>query len=40
VTIVGHDLSFAVQEASAGATYTDRGRAALPERILADHGAN
>jgi arabinogalactan endo-1,4-beta-galactosidase len=39
-TIVGHDLSFAVQEAAAGATYTDRGRAALPERILADHGAN
>jgi arabinogalactan endo-1,4-beta-galactosidase len=39
-TIVGHDLSFAVQEAAAGATYTDRGRAALPERILAGHGAN
>jgi arabinogalactan endo-1,4-beta-galactosidase len=38
--IVGHDLSFAVQEAAAGATYTDRGRAALPERILAAHGAN
>ena len=39
-TIVGHDLSFAVQEAAAGATYTDRGRAALPEQILAAHGAN
>jgi hypothetical protein len=39
-TIVGHDLSFAVQEAAAGATYTDRGRAAPPERLLADHGAN
>jgi Glycosyl hydrolase family 53 len=38
--IVGHDLSFAVQEAAAGATYTDRGRAALPEKILADHGAD
>ncbi len=38
--IVGHDLSFAVQEAAAGATYTDRGRTKLPERILADHGAN
>jgi arabinogalactan endo-1,4-beta-galactosidase len=37
--IVGHDLSFAVQEAAAGATYTDRGRTALPEKILADHGA-
>jgi Glycosyl hydrolase family 53 len=38
--IIGHDLSFAVQEAAAGATYTDRGRAKLPERILADHGAD
>jgi arabinogalactan endo-1,4-beta-galactosidase len=38
--IVGHDLSFAVQEAAAGATYTDRGRPKLPERILADHGAD
>jgi arabinogalactan endo-1,4-beta-galactosidase len=38
--IVGHDLSFAVQEAAAGATYTDRGRAALPAQILAAHGAN
>jgi arabinogalactan endo-1,4-beta-galactosidase len=38
--IVGHDLSFAVQEAAAGKTYTDRGRAAPPERILAAHGAN
>ena len=38
--IVGHHLSFAVQEAAAGATYTDRGRAALPEQILAAHGAN
>ena len=39
-TIIGHDLSFAVQEAAAGATYTDRGRPALPEKILANHGAN
>ena len=38
--IIGHDLSFAVQERAAGAVYTDNGRAALPERILADHGAN
>jgi arabinogalactan endo-1,4-beta-galactosidase len=38
--IVGHDLSFAVQEAAAGATYTDRGHVASPERILAAHGAN
>jgi arabinogalactan endo-1,4-beta-galactosidase len=38
--IIGHDLSFAVQEAAAGATYTDRGRTKPPERILADHGAN
>jgi arabinogalactan endo-1,4-beta-galactosidase len=38
--IVGHDLSFAVQERAAGAVYTDNGRAALPERILAAHGAN
>jgi arabinogalactan endo-1,4-beta-galactosidase len=38
--IIGHDLSFAVQEAAAGATYTDRGRPAPPERILASHGAN
>jgi len=37
---LGHDLSFAVQEAAIGNKYTDRGRAALPERILADHGAN
>lgn len=38
--IVGHDLSFAVQERAAGAVYTDGGRAAPPERILAAHGAN
>jgi hypothetical protein len=38
--VVGHDLSFAVQEAAAGATYTDRGRVAPPEQILAAHGAN
>jgi arabinogalactan endo-1,4-beta-galactosidase len=38
--IVGHDLSFAVQESAMGATYTDRGRTGLPEQILADHGAN
>ncbi|TQL99576.1 arabinogalactan endo-1,4-beta-galactosidase [Actinoallomurus bryophytorum] len=37
--IVGDDLSFAVQEAAAGVTYTDRGRVAPPERILAGHGA-
>ena len=37
---IGHDLSFAIQEAAIGNTYTDRGRAALPEQILADHGAN
>jgi arabinogalactan endo-1,4-beta-galactosidase len=38
--ILGDDLSFAVQEQAAGAVYTDNGRRALPERILADHGAN
>lgn len=38
--IIGHDLSFAVQETAAGATYTGHGRPALPERILAYHGAN
>jgi arabinogalactan endo-1,4-beta-galactosidase len=38
--ILGDDRSFAPQEAAAGATYTDRGRTELPERILADHGAN
>jgi arabinogalactan endo-1,4-beta-galactosidase len=38
--IQGHDMSFAVQESAAGATYTDLGAAALPEQILADHGAN
>ncbi|SFP19650.1 arabinogalactan endo-1,4-beta-galactosidase [Actinomadura madurae] len=38
--IIGHDLSFAVQEKAAGARYTDRGRTAPPERILASHGAN
>ncbi|HEY0989300.1 MAG TPA: glycosyl hydrolase 53 family protein [Kofleriaceae bacterium] len=37
---IGHDLSFAIQEAAIGSVYTDRGRAALPEQILADHGAN
>jgi len=37
---IGHDLSFAIQEAAIGTTYTDRGRAGLPEQILADHGAN
>ncbi|HSS02177.1 MAG TPA: glycosyl hydrolase 53 family protein, partial [Kofleriaceae bacterium] len=37
---VGHDLSFAVQEAAIGNGYTDRGLKALPEQILADHGAN
>jgi arabinogalactan endo-1,4-beta-galactosidase len=37
---VGHDLSFAVQEAAIGNGYTDRGQKALPEQILADHGAN
>ena len=38
--IVGHDLSFAVQEAKVDAKYTDNGQAGLPEQILADHGAN
>jgi arabinogalactan endo-1,4-beta-galactosidase len=37
---VGHDLSFAIQETAIGNTFTDRGRTALPEQILADHGAN
>jgi len=37
---VGHDLSFAIQESAIGNTFTDRGRTALPEQILADHGAN
>jgi arabinogalactan endo-1,4-beta-galactosidase len=37
---VGHDMSFAVQEAAIGSTYTDRGVEGLPESILADHGAN
>jgi arabinogalactan endo-1,4-beta-galactosidase len=37
---IGHDLSFAVQEAAIGNTFSDRGLAALPEQILADHGAN
>jgi arabinogalactan endo-1,4-beta-galactosidase len=37
---VGHDLSFAVQEAAIGSVYSDRGRVAPPEQILADHGAN
>lgn len=37
---IGHDLSFAIQEAAIGNAYTDRGRRALPEQILADHGAN
>ena len=38
--ILGHDLSFAVQEQAAGAVYTDAGRAALPEQILVAHGGN
>ena len=38
--IQGDDLSFATQETAAGAVYTDRGRAAPPERILAAHGAD
>jgi arabinogalactan endo-1,4-beta-galactosidase len=38
--IIGHDLSFAVQEQAAGAVYTDGGKAAPPEQILAAHGAN
>jgi arabinogalactan endo-1,4-beta-galactosidase len=37
---IGHDLSFAIQEAAIGNTFTDRGRTALPEQILADHGAS
>jgi arabinogalactan endo-1,4-beta-galactosidase len=36
----GHDLSFAVQEAAIGNGFSDRGHKALPEQILADHGAN
>src|SRR2546430_2494796 len=38
--VVGDDLSFAVQEAAIGNVYRDRGAQALPERILAAHGAN
>jgi arabinogalactan endo-1,4-beta-galactosidase len=38
--IVGHDLSFAVQEQAAGAVYTDHGRVAPPEAILAAHGGD
>jgi arabinogalactan endo-1,4-beta-galactosidase len=37
--IQGDDLSFATQEAAAGAVYSDRGRVAPPERILAAHGS-
>jgi arabinogalactan endo-1,4-beta-galactosidase len=37
---IGHDLSFAVQETAIGNAFSDRGRTALPEQILADHGAN
>jgi arabinogalactan endo-1,4-beta-galactosidase len=37
---IGHDLSFAVQEAAVGNTYQDRGAPGLPEEILADHGGN
>src|SRR5262249_49562662 len=37
---IGHDLSFAIQESAVGNTFTDRGRTALPEQILVDHGAN
>jgi arabinogalactan endo-1,4-beta-galactosidase len=37
---IGHDLSFAIQEAAVGNAFSDRGRTALPEQILADHGAN
>lgn len=37
---IGHDLSFAIQEAAIGNTFSDRGRTALPEQILVDHGAN
>src|SRR5439155_581641 len=37
---LGHDLSFAIQEAAIGNGYSDRGQKALPEQILADHGAN
>lgn len=38
--IQGDDLSFATQESAAGAVYTDRGRVAPPERILAAHGGD
>jgi len=37
---IGHDLSFAIQESAIGNVFSDRGRVALPEQILADHGAN
>jgi arabinogalactan endo-1,4-beta-galactosidase len=37
---IGHDLSFAIQESAIGNTFSDRGVTALPEQILADHGAN
>lgn len=38
--VLGHDLSFAIQEAEVGNGYRDRGVPGLPERILAAHGAN
>jgi len=37
---IGHDLSFAIQETAIGSVFSDRGRVAAPEQILADHGAN
>ena len=37
---LGADLSFTPQELAAGATFTDRGRAASPVTIMRDNGAN
>jgi arabinogalactan endo-1,4-beta-galactosidase len=37
---LGADLSFTSQELAAGATFTDRGRAASPVTIMRDNGAN
>jgi arabinogalactan endo-1,4-beta-galactosidase len=36
----GADISFILQEEAVGATYTDRGRTAPVEQLLADRGAN
>jgi arabinogalactan endo-1,4-beta-galactosidase len=39
-TTFGHDMSFAIQEAAIGNGFSYRGHEALPEQILAHHGAN